>query len=181
MPPVACRTYKDLNLQNREQFAYACFDSKFRRDQRRPRLGPGLSDLPQNKAVTSLWMADKLSKQGDSQNAHRLFEMATEWILGASSQEHLCLLHLVTARIALTEGNDSEARSALDEGLYIAERARFRIYEIDLLLEKARMGWDNGDKNRARQAAQRAMDLASDSDCLYREAMRNAQRYLSKR
>jgi len=98
--------------------------------------------------------------EGDLGKARSHVEVAARWILHASSQEHLCILHLVRARLANDGGRHSEAGSALFEGLEVARACRFGIYLIDLLNESARLNLYLRKPEAAEKAAREARDLA---------------------
>lgn len=148
--------------------------------QRSPKPRPGLSPAPHNRAVTHLWIAEKHREQGNFAGAQSHVEQASSWILHASSQEHLCLLHLTRARIGIDLMEWDDVRSALEEGFHIAEHARFGLYQIDLLNAKARFLLRISETGSARAAADQALALASEEHCRYRHGAAVASELLAE-
>lgn len=141
---------------------------------------PSLSPAPHNRAVTHLWIAEKYRDAGNFAYARSYIEQASDWILSASSQEHLCLLHLVSARIAIDIHEWADAESALEEGLLIAERCRFRLYQVDLLNEHSRLAERQGDQAAACITAEEALCIANEDGCRYRAGAAMAQSCLNR-
>jgi hypothetical protein len=133
----------------------------------RPSRSATVRSSPDDMAVWNLWMAELTRSEGDLAQARSYVEAGSRWILRASSQEHLCILHLVRARLATDSGNASEAGSALFEGLDIARRCRFRIFLIDLLNESARTQLLAGNPDMSEAPAREACALASAAETGY--------------
>jgi hypothetical protein len=75
---------------------------------------------------------------GNISKARSELDNVTQWILRSGSVEHLCLFHLILARILTDENRFDAAKSELSEGLHLARRCGFTLYHIDLLNEKSR-------------------------------------------
>lgn len=174
------RPVADLPDHLRMELQHVWLDHHFvLQHQRSPKPLPGLSPAPANRAVTHLWIAEKYRENGSFANGRSHIEQAASWILHASSQEHLCLLHLVNARFAVDLMEWKQAEAHLKEGLYIAEGARFGLFHIDLLLAKARYHLRRGQRRQVRAAAQNALKRAEAPACRYRHAAQRAQSLLS--
>lgn len=76
-------------------------------------------------------------RNGNHTGCHALLEKATQWIVQSGSQEHLCILHLGKARLAIDEEALDVAKTALDEGLHVSEQCGFGYYSIQLHVELA--------------------------------------------
>jgi hypothetical protein len=97
-------------------------------------------------------------KSGNHAKCRGLLEKATQWIVQSGSQEHLCLLHLGKARLAIGEKQFELAESILSEGSHVAEQCGFGLYHIDLLNEQARLEILTNQYNEAVQSAQAALN-----------------------
>jgi len=107
-----------------------------------------------------LALAETARREGRLDECRRQLEEASLWILHAGSQEHLCLMHLVRARLALDEERLPAARAALEEGVHTARESDFRLLLVELLAEQARLALREGDPIQAREAAEEARTLA---------------------
>jgi tetratricopeptide (TPR) repeat protein len=96
-------------------------------------------------------------KTGDLEAARGLLNKATQWIVASGSQEHLCLLHLGHARLALAENDHGRAETAIREGQRTAEQCGFGLYQIELLIEEADLALSLDDARRADKAAAAAL------------------------
>ena len=103
------------------------------------------------------WMRRSSYETGDLEAARGLLNKATQWIVASGSQEHLCLLHLGHARLALAENDHGRAETAIREGLRTAEQCGFGLYQIELLIEEADLALSLDDARRADKAAAAAL------------------------
>ena len=78
-------------------------------------------------------------RRGNLRGARGLLEKATQWIVQSGSQEHLCALHLGKARLAIDEQDYQLGKTALEEGLHVAEQCGFGFYSIHLQIALARL------------------------------------------
>jgi tetratricopeptide (TPR) repeat protein len=99
---------------------------------------------------------------GDLPATRGRLDKAAQWIIASGSQEHLCLLHLGRAEVALAGGEHERAATAVHEGLRVAEQCGFGLYHIELRLTEARLALRTGDPRRAVDAALAARDEATD-------------------
>lgn len=129
-----------------------------------PRLGP---NGPANDAVANLWLAESMRMERDLEAAQEYLERARRWVLRTSSVEHLCILHLVSSRLALDSQDFRKARSALEEGLVMARRARLLILLVDLLNVDARLCLAQHSPETARTSACDALETAMRQMCQY--------------
>jgi hypothetical protein len=114
-----------------------------------------------------LALAEVARREGDLTGSRERLEKASAWILHSGSQEHLCLLHLIRARLALDERRLAAARNLLDEGLHAANEAGFVLLRVELLIEYGRLCLLEREANAAETAAREALDLARDPECRY--------------
>jgi hypothetical protein len=148
---------------------------------RSPRLEEGgFEGSPPNRATGRLWSAELEIRRRNLTLAQDWIDRASEWILSSGSQEHLCIFHLTRARLAFASQNWGAAESALTEGLLIATKCRFRIFQIDLLLVRGEAKLRSHDKAGARAAAADALRLAEEASCQYALAAADARALLAK-
>jgi hypothetical protein len=115
-----------------------------------------------------LLLAEVALRQGDEGTCRAHLEDASAWILHSSSVEHLCLLHLMRARLARrVAGDHASAQRALDEGLHLARQSGLGLYLIDLLCEQAQVALGRGDVVAAERAAREAWQFASGPRCRF--------------
>jgi len=86
-----------------------------------------------------LIQAELERRSGNYGKCRGLLEKATQWIIRSGSQEHLCLLHLGKARLAISREQYGLAETMISEGLHTAEQCGFNLYHIDLLNEQAKL------------------------------------------
>src|SRR5262249_7682174 len=97
--------------------------------------------------------------------AESALEDAAPWVLHSGSVEHLCLYHLVRARMARDGGDPVAARRAVDEGLRFARQSGLGLYQIELLCVQAETSLAVDNAAAAGQAAGRATELAARRVC----------------
>ena len=90
-----------------------------------------------DRARCQLFRADVASQLGDRDGSGQSLEAATGWILHSGSVEHLCVYHLVRARIAFRAQDFQAAQLAVEEGLHLARRCGLRLYLVELLSVRA--------------------------------------------
>ncbi len=103
----------------------------------------------------------------DRESMSQSLEAAARWVLHSGSMEHLCLYHLVRARIAQRSGDFDAARLAADEGLHVARHCGFRLYHVELLCVQAALQLSGSCDTNAVRSAREAFELASSADCLF--------------
>jgi tetratricopeptide (TPR) repeat protein len=117
-------------------------------------------DIARNKLI----LAECARRDGHLQRATELLDTASRWVLHSGSQEHLALMHLVRARIALDDKHIATAQAAIEEGLHTVQESDFVLLELDLLIEQARVYLDEGHLENAARYAQKAVDKAQNPD-----------------
>src|SRR5205807_5811813 len=83
-----------------------------------------------------LLLAEAARRQADMAAAERNVAEASKWIFHAGSVEHLCLLHLVRARIGRDQGQMAQAMKDVDEGLHLSGQCGLGLYHVELLCEQ---------------------------------------------
>ncbi len=127
-----------------------------------------------------LYRAEVASRLGDAEGTERSLDDATTWILHSGSVEHLCVYHLVRARIAMRSREVVAARSAVDEGLHLARRCGFGLYHIELLTVSAELLLADSQAVAAEQAAREALRMASSPECQFRWGAAESARLLGE-
>jgi hypothetical protein len=127
-----------------------------------------------------LFRADVASHLGDSEGTQRSLDDATTWILHSGSVEHLCVFHLVRARIAMRSRDAAVARNAVDEGLHLARRCGLGLYQIELLAVNAELLLSESQAVAAEQSAREALRLASSPECQFRWGTVEAGEWLGR-
>lgn len=118
-----------------------------------------------DRARCRLLLADVARHMSEPRVARSALEEAAPWVLHSGSVEHLCLYHLVRARMARDGGDPVAARRAVDEGLRFARQSGLGLYQIELLCVQAETSLAVENAGAAEQAARRAIDLAAARDC----------------
>jgi hypothetical protein len=132
------------------------------------------------RARCQLFRAELASRMSDSVAAEDALAAASGWVLSSGSVEHLCLLHLVRARISLNEGDGRAARMAIDEGLSLANQCGLRLFLVDLLCFRAGMALKESQPADAEQSARSALKIASAADCQFRWGAAKAGHLLAR-
>jgi hypothetical protein len=83
-----------------------------------------------------LLLAEAARRQADLAAAERNLAEASKSIFHAGSVEHLCLLHLVRARIGRDLGQMAEAMKDVGEGLHLSGQCGLGLYHVELLCEQ---------------------------------------------
>jgi hypothetical protein len=120
-----------------------------------------------DRARCELVLADRACRQADLGRSRSHLEAACGWILHAGSVEHLCLFHLVRARVARAAGDGEAAQGAVDEGLHLARQCGLGLYHIELLCEHAELCLARADSPAAEHLAASALERASAPDCRF--------------
>lgn len=120
-----------------------------------------------DRARCQLLAAEAARRQADLAGARNHLAEATAWVLHSGSVEHLCLLHLVRARLAQQEGQREAAQQAVNEGLRLARQCGLGLYHIDLLCLHAEIILGRGDAPAAERMANEALWRATATDCGY--------------
>lgn len=93
--------------------------------------------------MTTVWLAEALSRVGQSSEAERLLEEVSPIVRGEGSPQYAGLLHMVWGEIAQREGDNDTARSHLAQArnLFIAlgaphvERVQAALDRLDSIPE----------------------------------------------
>jgi hypothetical protein len=112
----------------------------------------------------TLFRAELASRMGDALNARRSLDDAARWILHAGSVEHLCLYHMVRARISRHDGEVEAAQLAANEGLHIARRCGLGLYLVELLCIQAELWLKSSQPSAALQPAREALRFATSAE-----------------
>ncbi len=112
-----------------------------------------------------LFLAEAARRGGDERLARQHLQDASRWILHSGSVEHLCLYHLMQARLLRTAFDFESAQRALGEGLHVARQSGLGLYHIELLSEQAEQMLAQGDAAAAEQPAREALERACSSNC----------------
>jgi hypothetical protein len=118
-----------------------------------------------DRARCRLIQAEVARRQADRRRSYECLYDAARWILHSGSVEHLCLLHLMRARVARDEGDLVLAQQALNEGLHLARHCRLGLYLGDLLCEQAEVDLALGKAASAETSAREALRCASAAEC----------------
>ncbi len=124
-----------------------------------------------------LYRAEAACRMDDIASVVRSFEAAERWVLHSGSVEHLCLYHLVRARIEKKAGIARAAQLAVNEGLHLARLAGLRLYLVELLCVQTELLLTGGQAAAlllggtpaadAERSALEAYELSSASDCRF--------------
>ncbi len=130
-----------------------------------------------DRSRSRLYRAEAACRMGDTPSMTSSLEAAARWVLHSGSVEHLCLYHLVRARIAQKAGDLRTARLAVDEGLHLARQSGLWLYQVELLCVQTELLLSGGQSaalllggapsSDAVRSAQEAVDLASLSSCQF--------------
>lgn len=124
---------------------------------------------------SNLLLADVAREEGNCTFARQLLDECEDWPFSRESKEIMCWSALVRARIELAKemdirckdcelGEVNDADSAiccsnhLEAGLEVARDCGYRLYHIDLLLERARLHLLRGDAGAALDDIEVALD-----------------------
>jgi hypothetical protein len=133
-----------------------------------------------DRARCQLMLAEVARRQADRRRCRDCLDDAARWILHSGSVEHLCLLHLVRARVARGDGEWILAQRALDEGLHLVRHCGLGLYRVDLLCEQAEVSLAQGDAVAAEASARDALACASDAACQLRWGAAEAGHFLGQ-
>src|SRR5262249_60612921 len=111
-----------------------------------------------------LLLAELCRRQADLAAARQHLDTASGWVLHAGSAEHLGLLHLVRARLALDSGDGKQAQRAVGEGLHLARRCGLGLCHVELLCAHAEVILARGDAPAAERMAGEALWRAAAGD-----------------
>ncbi len=125
-----------------------------------------------------LYRADVASRLGELATAHSALDDATRWVLHSGSVEHLCVYHLVRCRVAMRSEDLAAAKSAVAEGLHLARRCGLGLYQIELLIARARLLMN--DAVAAEEAAREALRMAAAPECQFRWGAAEAGKLLGQ-
>lgn len=114
-----------------------------------------------------LAMAEANRLQSNTDACNQIIGEVSPWILGSSSYEHLCLMHLIKARTAISSGDFQSATVAIEEGLQLAGDASFHLLSIDFSIEQGKMHLALGDHEATFAAASKAYVVASAEEIQY--------------
>lgn len=120
-----------------------------------------------DRARCQLLLAEAARRQHDETRCRQHLETASVWILHSGSVEHLCLLHLIQARLARTVNESAAAQRSVEHGLHMARQCGLALFHIELLCEQAELALAKGDAPAAEQLAREALRRASAADCRF--------------
>jgi hypothetical protein len=120
-----------------------------------------------DRARSLVLLAEVARRQAEEDFCRKCLAAASAWILHSGSVEHLCLLHLVRARVARSEGELVGAERAVEEGLHVARHCGLGLYHIELLCEQAEIDLAREQAPAAEKAAREALRRASALDCQF--------------
>jgi hypothetical protein len=120
-----------------------------------------------DRARCQLFRADVASQLGNTEGANQSLDAATGWALHAGSVEHLCVYHLVRARIAFRSQDLQSAQLAIEDGVHLARRCGLRLYLVELLSLRAELFLNESQPSAAEQVARESLALASAPDCQF--------------
>jgi tetratricopeptide (TPR) repeat protein len=113
-----------------------------------------------DRARNELAIAEVCRLEGNLHTAREALTEVSSWILNSGSQEHLALLHLVRARLALDDQSLTSARSAIEEGVHTAVECDFHLLRALFLMERARLLAAEHNVEEALSAADQALATA---------------------
>ena len=124
-----------------------------------------------------LYRAEAALPDGRYAEHGRALEAAARWVLHSGSVEHLCLYHLVRARIAKRAGDVRAAQLDVNEGLHLARQSGLGLYQIELLCVQAELLLGGaqaaapllggGRRTAAERSAREAVRLATAPECQF--------------
>jgi hypothetical protein len=120
-----------------------------------------------DRARCLLFKAEAARRQASAARCQEHLADASGWILHSGSVEHLCLLHLMRARLARDAGASESAEQALAEGLHLARHYALGLYHVELLCEQADGLLARQDPASAQRVAQEALDRALAPGCQF--------------
>lgn len=126
-----------------------------------------INDRYGNKAVKLFLYAEINRKNKLYKDAEIFLRHGETLILGSGSQPHLCIMHLVKSRFYIDTKHYKEAYSNLFEGLEIARNSKFRVFEIDLMIEQARYYLEIESYNDCLEISNNAFLLSVNEDIKY--------------
>jgi tetratricopeptide (TPR) repeat protein len=115
-------------------------------------------DLVRNQLV----MAEVLRRRGQLKQSEELLTEASEWVLRAGSEEHLCLMHLLRGRLGLSANNLTAARSSLVEANQVAEDCGFSVLQALVANDLAKLSMAQGDMESALERCDRAIEACDE-------------------
>lgn len=119
-----------------------------------------------DRARCLLVLAQLALREGRLARCREYVDDASKWILHSGSVEHLCYLHLVRARIA-RQTTPAEAARAIEDGSHLAEQCGLRLFQVELLCERASLHLSTSNVANAEVAARDALNLAESNECQF--------------
>jgi hypothetical protein len=119
-----------------------------------------------DRARLQLLLAEVERRQADLDACGRSLEGASGWVLRSGSVEHLCLMHLVRARLDRDSGDLRAARRAADEGVHTAGQCGLGLYHVLLLNARAEV-LGRSEPEASERSAREALALASAPGCSF--------------
>jgi len=120
-----------------------------------------------NDSVKLLFEAELLRINNNHNSAWQKLKSAEARVVQSGSIEHLCLLHLIKAKLHLDKDEVANSEYEIFEGLELSTSARYRILKIDFLNEQARLYLSKNAPNKFIETIKSAIDLSTDSSCKY--------------
>lgn len=138
------------------------------------------SQYEDDRVRTEFALAEIERRQGALDEARARMNRASQWALNSGSQEHLCTMQLMRARVALDEGSLETAATALEEGIHIARDCGFGLWLIELLNERAKLHLLKKLPQEAEADAREAFESASSPECRFQSGEMEARQLLKE-
>jgi hypothetical protein len=132
------------------------------------------------RARAQLIAAEAARRQADVAACRHHLQAASAWILHSGSVEHLCLFHLIRARVASDTGERETAQRAVIEGLHLSRACDLELYHIELLCVQAEINLARGDAPAAEHLASEALWRTTADDCRFVWGEAEARHLLGK-
>jgi hypothetical protein len=120
-----------------------------------------------DRARCQLVRAEAACRMGDAQASARALQAAARWVLHSGSMEHLCLYHLVRARIEMKADEVQSAQLDVEAGLHIARDCQLRLDHVELLCVQAELHYRGSQPSAAERSAREAVQLALAPECQF--------------
>jgi hypothetical protein len=120
-----------------------------------------------NHSVELLFEAELLRVANKHDSAWQKLKLAEAKVIQSGSIEHLCLLHLMKTKLYLDKGEFANSAYEIFEGLELANKAGYKVLQIDLLNEQARFYLDTNDQTNFLKTIKSTLELSTSKSCKY--------------
>lgn len=138
------------------------------------------SQYDDDRVRTEFALTEIERRQGATADADARLNRASQWALNSGSQEHLCTMQLLRARLAMEENSLDSAAAALEEGIHIARECGFGLWLIELLNERAKLMLRLKLPQEAESDAREAFESASSPECRFQFGEMEARQLLKE-